>query len=263
MSLIFSIFVTVIGLVGAFANVEMLLTFHKKKANCTFLQKCSKLVICQFCIQVTMLAVISVEAWYSIQYQQHEHSLSMLLVFVYISLEFYSTTFFILAHEHVKQRSSSKLLNSAASKLLISAALCLELIHSVIYYSAICYPELTWILLLWNIIALCLAQVLVVLFAEPTKYSELQNKSSSNGRESLVRRMINGPGKSFVILFLITAFGILLIVWREALVEAFFHLNLFIYSFLFGIAIPAGFSDLFNSRCGQGLRQEILGVAII
>lgn len=261
MSLIFSIFMTVIGLVGAFANVEMLLTFHKKKANCTFLQKCSKLVICQFCIQVTMLAIISVEAWYSIQYKQHEH-FWMLLVFVYFSLEFYSTTFFILAHEHVKQRSSSKLLNSAASKLLISAALCLELIHSVIYYSAICYPELTWILLLWNIIALCLAQVLVVLFAEPTKYSELQNKSSSNGRESLVRRMINGPGKSFVILFLITAFGILLMVWREALVEAFFHLYLFIYSFLFGIAIPAGFSDLFNSHCGHGL-QEILGVAII
>ena len=258
MSLIFSIFITVIGLVGAFSNVEMLLTFLKNKANCTLLQKCSKLIICQFCIQVTMLAIISVEAWYSIQYQLHE-DFSILLTFVSISLVFYSATFFILAHEHIKQRSSSKLLMSAASKLLISAALCLELIHGVIHYTAVCYSELTWILLPWNIIALCLAEVLVVLFAKPTKYSELQNKSSSNGRESLVRRMIKGPGKSFVIS---AAFVILLIAWREALVEAFFYLNLFFYSFLFGIIIPAEFSDLFNSRCDQG-SQEILGVAII
>ena len=86
----------------------------------------------------------------------------------------------------------------------------------------------------------------MVLFAKPTKYSELQNKSSSNGRESLVRRMIKGPGKSFVISFLIAAFLILLIVWREALVEAFFYLNLFSYSFCFGFVLPAVFTDLFN-----------------
>ena len=190
------ILITVTGLVGAFCNVEMLLTFHENKANWAFLQKRSKLVICQFCIQVTMLAIISAEAWYSIQYQQHIGEdfkwIIILANFIEISFVFFSTTFFILAHEHFKETLSLK--------LFVSAALCLEQIHGAIYYSALCCTQLTWIFILsWNMAAFCLVEVVVVVFAKPTKYSELQNKSSSNGRQSLVRRMIKGLRNPFVI----------------------------------------------------------------
>ena len=195
-----------------------------------------------------MLAIISAEAWYTIQYQQYIGEdfqwIIILVNFVEISFVFFSTTFFILAHEHFKETLSLK--------LFVSAALCLELIHGAIYYSALCCTQLTWIFILpWNMAAFCLVEVVVVVFAKPTKYSELQNKSSSNGRQSLVRRMIKGLRNPFVIFYLVYL-GlalhefIYLTVFPGPLVEGFFCLSLYICSCIFGFVLPTAFSELFN-----------------
>ena len=87
----------------------------------------------------------------------------------------------------------------------------------------------------------------MILFAKPTKYSG----------ESLVGRIIKGPGKSFVRLFLIqlgltvSVIVIALTAWPEALLEVIFCLDLCACSFVFGIALPMAFSNLFNLGCGQ------------
>ena len=273
MSLICPILITVLGLVGTVINVKMLLTFYKNEANCTFLQKSSSLVFCQFGLQVAILAIISIEAWSRMKYQELETllcimiSYQMLSMFVIITLVYYSATFFMFAHEHISQRSSSK--------LLISAALCWELIHGIIYSSVTCNlpVEVSWILLAWNIIVLYWAEVALVLFAKPTKYSELKNSSSNTGgKESLVWRMVKGPAKSLVTLFLIYLALMAALVnipevcqypgYFRVLKEDVFCLHLFSLSSVFGVVLPLAFSDLFNSSCDQGDR-EIKDVAII